>query len=99
MFSMMLKNHLFNSYHCSLCGNSLSKIENINISFAIQLGLRSGDNRLAHKPEFNNILKHHVQCEKCGLIICRSCIQNKKTKDEWHNRPYCPNCGSKMIYL
>ena len=67
---MLLKNHFLKGYQCYLCGNNLSKIKNINISFATQLGLRSGDSRLAHRPEFNNILKHHVQCEKCGLIIC-----------------------------
>jgi rRNA maturation endonuclease Nob1 len=96
---MVVRNHLLKGYQCYSCGHNLSKIENINTSFALQLGLRSGDNRLALRPEFNNILKHHVQCEKCKLIICKSCLQNKKTKDDWHNRPYCPKCGSNMFYI
>ena len=96
---MLLKNNFLKGYQCYLCKNNLSKIDNINIAFAIQLGLRSGDNRLALRLEYNNVLKHHVQCEKCGLIICRSCVQDKKTKDDWHNRPNCPNCGSTMLYI
>lgn len=96
---MVAKNHFLMGYKCSLCGNNISKLENINTSFAVQLGLHSGDNRLAFRSQFNQILKHHVQCEKCELIICRSCLQRKETNEEWHNRPYCPRCGSKMFYI
>ena len=56
---MVLKNHFLTGYQCYLCKNNLSKMDNINMSFAIQLGLRS-DNRLALRLEFNNILEHHV---------------------------------------
>ena len=84
-------------YRCFLCGGKLSKIDNFNTALAVQLGLRSGDRKLAQRPGFNNILKHHVQCEKCGLIICRSCQTISKTNIKWHNWPHCPKCGSIMV--
>jgi rRNA maturation endonuclease Nob1 len=96
---MVVKNHFLKGYQCYICGHNLSKIENVNRSFAIQLGLRCGDNRLLLRHEYDNILKHHIKCEKCGLIICRSCLQNIKNSVDWHNRPYCPKCGSEMVYI
>ncbi len=93
------KCHYLRGYRCYLCGGKLSKRENINTAFAVQLGLRSGDSKLAVRDGFKDILKHHVQCGKCGLIICRSCQQINKTNRKWHNWPYCPNCGSKMVYV
>jgi DNA-directed RNA polymerase subunit RPC12/RpoP len=97
---MALENHhLLLEYKCFMCSGKLSKIDNFNAALAVQLGLRSCDRRLALRPGFNDILKHHVQCEKCGLIICRSCQKINKTNIKWHNWPNCPKCGSKMVYV
>jgi Zn finger protein HypA/HybF involved in hydrogenase expression len=92
-------NLFFNVNKCYLCGGELSKIENTTTAFAVQMGERSGDPRLAKKANFRSILKPHLRCEKCGIIICKGCRPSRKTVKIWQNWPNCPKCESKMVYI
>jgi hypothetical protein len=96
---MSFVNLFSNVNKCYLCGGNLSKIENITTSLAVQMGERSGDPGLAQKSDFKSILKPHLRCEKCGIIICKKCRPSTKTAKKWQNWPNCPKCGSKMIYI
>ena len=91
-------NRFLNLNKCYLCKGNLSKIENITTSFAVQMGERSADPTLAKKSDFESILKPHLRCAKCGIIICKNCRPSRRIVKKWQNWPNCPKCGSKMVY-
>gem|GEM_PF-4550444 len=96
---MSFVNLFLNVNKCYLCGGKLSKIENTTTALAVQMGERSGDPILAKKADFKSILKPHLRCEKCGIIICKKCRPTTKTDTKWQNWPNCPKCGSTMDYI